>query len=610
MSRAFPFGAVVGQETARLALVLAAVDPGIGGVLLRGEKGTAKSTLARGLAAVLPGGAPFIELPIGATEDRVSGGLDLGAAMAGRAELRPGLLAAADGGVLYVDEVNLLPDHLVDLLLDAAASGTAQTERDGLSQASAARFVLVGSMNPEEGELRPQLLDRFGLAVEIKAPTGAAERAAAVRARLGFDRGQGSAHPDRAWADRLAHARPAELPDEVVDFACRLALAAGVEGLRGDLVLCRAGAALAGWEGRDLTTPSDIERVAPLALAHRRRRRPFDPPTFPPEELQRALDQARADQPPGRNEDYPNQDHNNDDNNQDDPDPAHTGASTGGVADRAEQSNSDRQDGAWGDLVEGDPSRSSLPLLPPGKATVTGPTVRGRMIRDQAPGTGGPVAIAPVASLRTSLQRQAREDAGPNRLTAADLREAVRVRPSRQCTILVVDTSGSMGAAERVRAATGAVLGLLADAYRSRSRVALITCRGTEAQVVLSPTASVELARAHLEALPTGGATPLAEALELAGRLAEQVRRELDEPLVVVVSDGRATAGAGALERALASARTLRQAAIRTLVLDAEGSSRPLGLAARVAAEAGGECVRLDDMTPVAVEAAVRQARG
>ncbi|MHB1912535.1 MAG: ATP-binding protein, partial [Acidimicrobiales bacterium] len=248
MSRApFPFGAVVGQDSARMALVLAAVDPGIGGVLLRGDKGTAKSTLARGLAAVLPGDAPFIELPIGATEDRVSGGLDLGAAMAGRAELRIGLLASADGGVLYVDEVNLLPDHLVDLLLDAAASGTTRAERDGLSQASPARFVLVGSMNPEEGELRPQLLDRFGLAVEVKSPVKPSERAAAVRARLGFDRGQDPGGQDRPWADRLAKARPAELPDEVVDFACRLALAAGVEGLRGDLVLCRAGAALAGW---------------------------------------------------------------------------------------------------------------------------------------------------------------------------------------------------------------------------------------------------------------------------------------------------------------------------------------------------------------------------
>jgi len=166
----FPFSAVVGQDDARRALLLAAVDPGIGGVLLRGDKGSAKSTLARGLAGLLPPGAPFVELPIGATEDRVVGGLDVGAALSGHAiQLRPGLLAAAHGGVLYVDEVNLLPDHLVDVLLDAAASGIHRVERDGVSHTHAARFVLIGSMNPEEGELRPQLLDRFGLAVSVRA---------------------------------------------------------------------------------------------------------------------------------------------------------------------------------------------------------------------------------------------------------------------------------------------------------------------------------------------------------------------------------------------------------------------------------------------------------
>jgi len=601
----FPFGAVVGQDTARLALVLAAIDPGIGGVLLRGEKGTAKSTLARGLAAVLPGDAPFVELPIGATEDRVSGGLDLGAAMAGRAELRTGLLAAADGGVLYVDEVNLLPDHLVDLLLDAAASGTARTERDGLSEASPARFVLVGSMNPEEGELRPQLLDRFGLAVEVKSPTDPSERAAAVRARLGFDRGHDPAELDRPWAERLEQAGPAELPDGVVDFACRLALAAGIDGLRGDLVLCRAGAALAGWEGRDVTTPSDIERVAPLALAHRRRRRPFDPPTFPPDELQRALEQARA------GNDSPGEDHDAGTGKDHDADTGEDPASPADPGPRPDrpdgQSDSDRQQGVWGDLVDDGIGPSALPgVFGPLGAAVTGPTVRGRLIGDRAPGIGGPVAVAPVASLRASLRRRALVPDGHAGLSPADLREPVRSRPARVCNIVVVDTSGSMGAAERVQAATGAVLGLLADAYRLRSRVALIACRGTGAQVVLPPTASVELGRARLDSLPTGGATPLAEALELAAQLAGQVGREHDEPRVVLISDGRANAGAGALDRALAAARALREASVRTLVLDAESTSRPLGLAAVVAAEAGGECLPLGEMTAGAVEAAIR----
>ena len=183
-----PLAAVVGQDDAKLALLLIAVDPRIGGVLLRGEKGTAKSTLARGLAALLPGSAPFVELPLGATEDRLVGSIDLAAALAGGGvQFRPGSVAAADGGVLYVDEINLLPDHLVDVLLDVAASGINRVEREGVSHVHASRFLLVGSMNPEEGDLRPQLLDRFGLAVGVRTARDPAERAAAVRRRLAFD---------------------------------------------------------------------------------------------------------------------------------------------------------------------------------------------------------------------------------------------------------------------------------------------------------------------------------------------------------------------------------------------------------------------------------------
>src|SRR5204863_5742646 len=185
---AFPFSAVVGHDDAKLALLLAAIDPAIGGVLLRGQKGSAKTTLARGLAALLPGNAPFVDLPLGATEDRLMGTLDLGAVLTGEGRrFEPGLLAAAHGGVLYVDEVNLLPDHLVDVLLDVAASGVNRVEREGISHQHASRFVLIGSMNPEEGELRPQLLDRFGLAVDVAASEDADERAVAVERRLEFD---------------------------------------------------------------------------------------------------------------------------------------------------------------------------------------------------------------------------------------------------------------------------------------------------------------------------------------------------------------------------------------------------------------------------------------
>ena len=211
---AFPFSAVVGQEDAKLALLLNAIDPAIGGVLLRGQKGSAKSTLARGLAALLSEDAPFVELPVGATEDRVVGTLDIeGALTEGRRRFQPGLLAAAHGGVLYVDEVNLLPDHLVDVLLDVAASGLNKVEREGISELHASRFVLAGSMNPEEGDLRPQLLDRFGLAVDVIAAVEPEERAEAVRRRLAFDDAPAkfaTAFDERDLRARLAATRAAK----------------------------------------------------------------------------------------------------------------------------------------------------------------------------------------------------------------------------------------------------------------------------------------------------------------------------------------------------------------------------------------------------------------
>lgn len=276
---AFPFTALVGQPQLQRALLLAAIDPGIGGVLISGPRGTAKSTAARALAALLPH-APFVTLPLSASLEQLVGTLNVEDALReGRLSLTPGLLARAHGGVLYVDEVNLLPDALVDALLDAAASGVNTIERDGLSRQHAARFVLVGTMNPEEGELRPQLLDRFGLSVALDNPTDAAQRLAILRARLDFD-----AAPDRQAAhhapelSRLAAALCAarerlphlEWSDEVLHRAAVLALEAGVDGLRADLVMLRAARALAALEGRAAVEPSDVDAVAGLALGHRR----------------------------------------------------------------------------------------------------------------------------------------------------------------------------------------------------------------------------------------------------------------------------------------------------------------------------------------------------
>ena len=348
---AYPFAGIVGMADLKLALLLNAVSPAIGGVLVRGEKGTAKSTMVRGLAALLPpvpvvpgcpyscdpaapdpgcpagphpgigGGAvspgavspelravTLAELPVGATEDRLTGSLDIERVLtAGTTAFQPGLLAAAHRGVLYVDEVNLLHDHLVDLLLDAAALGVNYVEREGVSVRHASRFLLVGTMNPEEGELRPQLLDRFGLTVQVTASQDPAERAEVVRRRLAFEADPAAfarrfAADTAALAGQVAAARArlpgVDLPDAALRQICAVCGAFGVDGMRADLVTARAAIALAAWHGRDVVTEEDIRIAARLALPHRRRRDPFDAPGLDEQALDDALREASSDSTP------------------------------------------------------------------------------------------------------------------------------------------------------------------------------------------------------------------------------------------------------------------------------------------------------------------------
>lgn len=324
MSHHYPFAAIVGQPDMKLALLIAATDPGIGGVMVFGDRGTGKSTVVRALPGILPAmsavrdcrfhcdptanGArcdecharesagerlrstrvpvPVVDLPLGATEDRVVGALDLERALAsGEKRFEPGLLARAHRGFLYVDEVNLLEDHLVDLLLDVAASGVNVVEREGLSLRHPARFVIVGSGNPEEGDLRPQLLDRFGLSVEVRTPTDLAERVEVVRRRTAFDRDPIAFAADWADADRkvgrgVERARKAldtvHVADDMVALGTRLCLALGTDGLRGELTLLRAARAAAALDGKRTVTVAHLRAVAPMALRHRLRRNPLD----------------------------------------------------------------------------------------------------------------------------------------------------------------------------------------------------------------------------------------------------------------------------------------------------------------------------------------------
>jgi magnesium chelatase subunit D len=599
-----PFSAVVGQEQAKLALVLTAVDPRIGGVLLRGDKGSAKSTLARGLAALLPGGAPFVELPIGATEDRVVGTLDLAAALTGgETRLSPGLLAAAHGGVLYVDEINLLPDHLVDVLLDVAASGVNRVEREGVSQTHASRFLLIGSMNPEEGDLRPQLLDRFGLAVEIRTAVDPDERAAAVRTRLAFDSAPDRVRREYAPAEaglaaRLAAAAPAGLGEGILEAVSALCSSVGAEGLRADLTICRAAAALAGWEGRSEAGDEEVRRVAPLALAHRARRHPMDPSGLDHDALSDALDEHFGPGPEG-------------------PAPQGDAADRDAPEATAGRAQTGRQPlPAPMIMAPVAAGRSRSQTAPASGRRTPAEAKRGRTIGDRSP--DGPIgSIAVGATVRTAASRRAEQQAqGLALVEPGDLREAVKEQKSANLVVVAVDASGSMGAEDRMEAAKGAVLGLLKDAYQRRDLVALVTFRGDSAEVVLRPTGSVEVARARLADIPTGGRTPLSAGIDAALKVAvDPGRLATHRPLLVLITDGRATsapAGADPVDAALKAASSVRSRGLDSVVIDVEGagSGPRLGLAVRIASAMGARHLPIKDLSREYVQHSVRHAVG
>lgn len=601
----YPFSAIVGHDQLRLALILCAVRPQIGGVLIRGEKGTAKSTVVRGLAALLSGvagGGSLVELPIGATEDRVIGSLDLQRVLRdGEQAFSPGLLHRAHGGVLYVDEVNLLHDHLVDVLLDAAAMGRVHIERDGISHSHESRFVLIGTMNPEEGELRPQLLDRFGLAVDVHASRDVDVRVQVIRRRMDYEADPDAfaelyGAADAELASRIAAARL--LVDDVVVGDNELRRIAGVcaafdvDGMRADLVVARTAAAHAAWRGADTVDEHDVRVAAELALPHRRRRDPFDEPGLDRDQLAAALAQAGVDDPAP----------------EPDPDPPGGGQSADDVA--AQQSSATPRPQAGSSSAPSQTFRTRA-LTVPG----VGDGAPGR--RSRARNTAGAVVAATSDAgadghglhvFATLLAAAGHGGPGPLRPRPDDLRRAVREGREGNLVIFVVDASGSMAARDRMAVVAGAALSLLRDAYQRRDKVAVLTFRQHAAQLLLPPTSSAHIAARRLSRFDTGGKTPLAEGLLAAHQLVlrEKVRDRARRPLVVLLTDGRATAGPDPLGRSRSAAARLVAEGVAAVVVDCETSYVRLGLAGQLARQLGAPCVRLEQLQADSLTQAVR----
>ncbi len=602
----YPFAALVGQDVLKDALLWVAVDPGIGGVLVTGTRGTAKSTAVRALAdllppiEVVPGDAfnlapadgkpsariatPFVELPVGATEDRVIGTLDVRSLLAdGTRRFEPGLLARANRGILYVDEVNLLPDHLVDVLLDAAATGTNLVERDGASFSHDARIVLVGTMNPEEGELRPQLLDRFALCVPIENDGDVERRIEIVERRLAFERNplafRAAYAVDADTLRRRVERARALLRDVTIDraalrHAASLALEARVEGMRADLTIARTARAIAALDERTSVTTDDVERAAGPALAHRRREAPRSTP--PP-------------RPPSPPRDRPR---------------SEDGASSTQIF----------EVGAPADLsLRRDDLRAAEQRSPAalrriaarGKSAAVLPAGAAHLVSRATP------QLSALGTIRAAARARHEQHAGsPLEIKATHLRFIERRGRPRQLVVFLVDASGSMAAAARMRAAKGVVCALLEDAYRRRDEVALIAFRGEDAEVLVPPTRSAVLAYRRLRALATGGRTPLARGLERVRQLlaAHACRDPATRPHLVVVSDARANSPQhGAFEAALQEAAALRSAGVRALCVDTESGRLRLGNASQLAVALDAAYKQLDDCTERALGATVRE---
>jgi magnesium chelatase subunit D len=613
MAHMLPFSALVGIEPAQQALLLLAVEPRLRGVAIAAGVGAGKSSLARGYAGLLADGdlprAPFVELPVGADDEALLGGLDLEATLRlGRRVARPGLLARADGGIVYVDGLNLLTDSAANLLLTSLENREVRVEREGLSLRAPARFALIGSYDPSEGQPRRHLLDRVGLLVTLPRAADLLQRAEVVRRNWGRPANE---RAPGAWEDALDFLRAtvaaarALLPDvriteSQVEQLVAAAEAFGVEGHRADsfavLVAC-ASAALA---LRDDVDQDDLELAVRLVILPRATRIPERPPEQPPEQPPPPPDQPQAEETPPDPQDQ---------DNESPPEQQPQGMPEEQVLTAL--------------ATELPPELDQLPFraVRRGRSGSRGSTngKRGRHIRS-LPGDPRRARLDIPATLRAAapwqLLRQSpqRVDVRPVMLRAEDLRVKQYKSKAGALFLFAVDASGSM-ALHRMRQAKGAVHALLQRAYVQRDRVALLAFRGQSAELLLPPSQSVELARRALDTLPTGGGTPLGAALLAAIEVAGQARsRGILQTVLVLLTDGRANIGVRAARPDLqaelqALGRSVAAAGIRSIVVDTQRSYLSRGEARSLAAWLGGEYVYLPNANGDQIAEAAMAAR-
>ena len=664
-----PFTAIVGQEKMKKSLILNAINPRIGGVLIRGEKGTAKSTAVRALAELLPeievvNGCSFncnpydehemcdlcyakktngenlnaikrrmwvVDLPLGATEDRVVGSIDVEKAIKeGIKALEPGILAAANRGILYIDEVNLLDDHVADVILDSAAMSINVVEREGVSVSHPSKFILVGTMNPEEGELRPQLLDRFGLQASVESIDDADKRVEIVKLVGSFERDPEEFRArfegnQKELREKIVQAKQivneVEISDDLLKITADTCIKLGVRTHRAEIVIDRTAKTIAALDGRKKVTFEDIKEAMELALPHRMRRKPFEPPSLDTEKLDETMSDAKKQHKEEKRENKHEQQHKNEqlDENQkgqDDHDDVkepqkesvfNIGDSIDTQAVRQKQ----KKDRTYRRKIFG----RRVPTL----------SLRnnGKYVRHGLP-KGEIKDVALDATIRTAApyQKERKHDSDlAVVIKTQDIREKIRVGKISTATMFVVDASGSMGANRRMESAKGAVLSLLLDSYQQRDKVGMVAFRGNQADTLLPLCSSMDLAYKRLKELPTGGRTPLAAGLEKGlNLLLNEKQKDVGAiPILLLISDGRANVSSGSgnkeIEKELlALAEQARAKGINMIVIDTEVVSKSfiqmqLGYCREIASYSGGKYYPIADLTSQAVHDIVIQER-
>jgi magnesium chelatase subunit D len=665
----YPFSAIVGQEKMTRALILNAVCPSIGGLLIRGEKGTAKSTAVRGLAAILPeieivAGCPFncdpdkyeylcaecrkkvkqginlpvmkkkikvVDLPLGATEDRVLGSLDFEHAVKkGETLFTPGLLAAAHRGILYIDEVNLLDDHIVDVILDAAGMGMNIVEREGISCMHRAEFILIGTMNPEEGELRPQLLDRFGMCIQVEGIKDPDERIRLIKRKERFD-GNSSDFIAKfqggqdELSQKIVRAKNrlslVKISEKMIQLCSRLALDAFAAGHRADIIMRKTAISIASCEKREEVTEKDVNEAADLVLLHRVRMPP-SPPQHQPEEKE----EEKKEDPPAPPEE------------EKEPEEGEEKQETRNQQKAEEGKKEKEKDGEEKDEPDkSNPAGQPLEMVFPvgetfkvkriqmerdrvlrkgsGRRSRTRSSSKaGRYIMSRMERKTSDLAIDATIRAAAPYQKQRKREGVAIAVEESDIREKIREKRIGNFIVFVVDASGSMGAGKRMIETKGAILSLLLDAYQKRDKIAMIAFKGDHAEVLLPPTGSIELAHKLLEDLPTGGKTPLCHGISLGYQIIQShFRKDPDTyPLLILISDGKANVsqyGGKPFAEAMEMAEEVKNdARVNTVVVDVEKQGLiSFGLSHQLSNRMGAKYFKVEDLKADTLVNALRE---